>query len=125
MSSNTRVEVKSGLEGVVAAETRLSSVDGEAGELIIGGFPLEEIASNATFEETIYLLWHGSLPNAAELSGLKSTLAANRALPEATTQLLRSAATKKIPAMDALRMGIDTLSLEWSSRRPSGLRPKT
>ena len=124
MSSNTRVEVKSGLEGVVAAETRLSSVDGEAGELIIGGFPLEEIASNATFEETIYLLWHGSLPNTAKLSGLKSTLAANRALPEATTQLLRSAATKKIPAMDALRMGIDTLSLELSSGGQADSDPK-
>ena len=47
-----------GLEGVVAAQTRLSSVDGQAGELIIAGFPVEELASRASFEETIYLLWH-------------------------------------------------------------------
>ena len=45
-----------GLEGVVAAETRLSSVDGKAGELIIAGFPVEELAGRATFEETVYLL---------------------------------------------------------------------
>jgi len=56
MSSSTHVEVKSGLAGVVAAATRLSSVDGEAGELVIGGYPLEEFAGRATFEETIYLL---------------------------------------------------------------------
>ncbi len=111
MSSNARVEVKSGLEGVVAAATRLSSVDGEAGELIIGGYQLEEFASLATFEETVHLLWHGSLPNPTQLSEVKATLAANRLLPDATVDLLQSAAEKQISAMDALRMGIDTLSL--------------
>ena len=46
----------SGLEGVVAAETALSLVDGERGELIIGGYPVEEIAPKATFEEVVELL---------------------------------------------------------------------
>ncbi len=58
------VDVKSGLEGVIAAETRLSRVDGLAGELIIAGFAVEELASNATFEETLHLLWHDVLPDA-------------------------------------------------------------
>ncbi|HVB65428.1 MAG TPA: citrate synthase/methylcitrate synthase [Nitrolancea sp.] len=111
MSSSTHVEVKSGLAGVVAAATRLSGVDGEAGELIIGGYRLDEFASRATFEETIYLLWYGSLPNQPALQQLKTTLAAHRALPAATQQLLQSAAKRDVPAMDALRMGIDTLSL--------------
>ncbi len=37
-----------GLEGIVAAQTRLSSVDGQAGELIIAGFPVEELAAEAS-----------------------------------------------------------------------------
>ena len=52
MSSNGTVHI--GLEGVVAAETRLSAPDGLVGELIIGGFPLEALAGNATFEETVF-----------------------------------------------------------------------
>jgi citrate synthase len=51
-----------GLEGVVAAQTRLSHVDGQAGQLVIAGFPLEEIAPYASFEEMVYLLWNGDLP---------------------------------------------------------------
>ncbi len=111
MSSNVKVEVKSGLEGVVAADTLLSSVDGEAGELIIAGYPLEEFAGKATFEETIHLLWHGSFPTTEQLSSFRATLAGNRSLPEATKQLLMAAAKARISTMDALRMGIDTLSL--------------
>jgi citrate synthase len=42
--------VVSGLEGVIATETRLSHVDGQAGELIIGGYALEEIAGRASLE---------------------------------------------------------------------------
>ncbi|HEV2718455.1 MAG TPA: citrate/2-methylcitrate synthase, partial [Thermoanaerobaculia bacterium] len=49
--------INKGLEGVVAAETALSLVDGERGELIIAGFPVAELALNATFEETVEILW--------------------------------------------------------------------
>lgn len=111
MSSNPVAEVKSGLEGVVAAQTRLSSVDGEAGELIIGGYQLEEFANRATFEETVHLLWYGTFPNRSQLAGVKQRLAANRSLPEATISLLKAAAGRRVPAMDALRMGTDSLSL--------------
>jgi citrate synthase len=54
-------EIARGLAGVVITETRMSRVDGEAGELIIGGFPLEEIAPVATYEETLYLMWNDLL----------------------------------------------------------------
>lgn len=106
--------VISGLEGVVAAETRLSHVDGQKGELVIAGFPVEELASQATFEETVYLLWYGRLPNQTELSHLKTKLAALRPLPAPTLTLLQAAATEKVPPMDALRMAAGTLSLGLS-----------
>ena len=57
-----------GLEGVVAATTHLSKVDGERGELVIAGFPVGELASHATFEETTLLLWKGELPAMARTS---------------------------------------------------------
>jgi citrate synthase len=107
-----------GLEGVVAAATRLSSVDGEAGELLIAGFPVEELALRATFEETTWLLWHGSLPTADELDGFRRRLAGRRALPMATLELLRAAAHRRAPSMDALRMAVSTLSLTEGAGDP-------
>src|SRR5207237_1216316 len=103
--------VSSGLEDVVAATTRLSHVDGEAGELIIAGFPVGELAAHATFEQTTWLLWHGGLPTPAELASFRSDLAAHRTLPPATLALLRECARGRLDHMDALRMGLDTLSL--------------
>ncbi|MBZ0287360.1 MAG: citrate synthase/methylcitrate synthase, partial [Anaerolineae bacterium] len=102
---------KPGLDGVVAAQTRLSSVDGLAGELVIAGFLLEEIASKATFEEMVYLLWHNRLPDAAQLADFRARLAAERAISDAAIALLRAAASEKQNTMDALRMAASTLSL--------------
>ncbi|HLV36962.1 MAG TPA: citrate synthase/methylcitrate synthase [Spirillospora sp.] len=100
-----------GLQGVVAAETRLSSVDGQLGELIIAGFPLEEIAENATFEEMTYLLWYDTLPDRQQLADFRARLAAYRALPGHTLDLLRAAAEQQADFMDALRMAASTISL--------------
>ena len=111
MSDKPAAVVASGLEGVIAAETRLSSVDGEAGELVIAGFPVEELASLASFEETVYLLWHDALPDAGQLAAFREALAARRALPRATLELLRAAAAERATGMDALRMAAGTLSL--------------
>ncbi len=105
------VTLKRGLEGVAVAQTRLSSVDGERGELIIGGFPVERLAPAARFEEVLHLLWHDRLPTRRELDALDRQLAAERALPAATVALLRAAAARRVPAMDALRMAVTTLSL--------------
>jgi citrate synthase len=68
-----------GLEGVVAAETKLSHVDGERGELIVAGYRIDDLAPNATFEETVWLLWNGELPDARELAEFKRELASRRA----------------------------------------------
>jgi citrate synthase len=104
-------EIKEGLEGVVASTTRLSSVDGEAGVLLLAGFPVEEVAPRASFEEMTWLLWHGELPRAVDLAAFNRKLAGRRALPPATLDLLRAAAARRVEAMDALRMAAGTLSL--------------
>lgn len=112
--------VKAGLDGVIAAQTRLSSVDGQAGELIIAGFPVEELAGKATYEETVYLLWYGKLPNTTELAQFKEALAVRRSITEEMLILLRAAAVKKLPVMDALRMAVGTLSLSATDDNSTG-----
>src|SRR5579872_6505634 len=100
-----------GLEGVVAAQTRLSHVDGERGELIIAGYPLADFATHATFEEATWLLWHGRRPTAAELAVFHRELAGKRALPPATMALVKECAGGTVDAMDALRIAAGTISL--------------
>jgi citrate synthase len=104
-------EIHEGLEGVVAASTRLSLVDGAAGRLILAGYPVEEIAPQATFEEMAHLLWAARLPNIQELKTLTSNLASRRCLPSATLALMREAARSRIPVMNVLRMAASTLDL--------------
>ncbi|HUJ14713.1 MAG TPA: citrate synthase/methylcitrate synthase [Thermoanaerobaculia bacterium] len=78
-----------GLEGIVAAQTSLSMVDGERGELIIAGYPVEELAPNASFEEVVSLL--GVSPKG------------DRALSPVVLDVLRDFARRKVEPMDALR----------------------
>lgn len=113
----TTTQAKSGLDGVIAAETYISGVDGQAGELIIAGFPVEELASQATFEEVTYLLWKEALPNADQLSEFSRNLAQNRAISNVTLDLLRAAAKTKPSVMDVLQMGVCTLRLDADSNR--------
>jgi len=109
MNANT---VQAGLEGVTVAETRLSDIDGEAGELVIAGFPVEELARNATYEETVFLLLEDRLPSAGELTRFRSDLASRRELCEQAHAVVRRAAEDGEPAMDALRMGLAAASLD-------------
>jgi citrate synthase len=104
------------VSGAAAAEsalatTRLSAVDGERGELLIAGYPVEELAPRACSEEAAYLLWNDRLPAAGELAMLRATLAARRELPAPTVDLLRAAAARRLAPMDALRMAVASLSL--------------
>ncbi len=100
-----------GLEGVVAASTRLSQVDGEAGRLIIAGYAVDDLAPAATFEQVAYLLLNGRLPEPDESTTFARDLAARRELPHAAIALLREAADANTKTMDALRMATPVLSL--------------
>src|SRR3954467_1928878 len=97
-----------GLEGIVAANTRLSDVKGEIGELIYAGYNINELAGKVSFEEVVHLLHENRLPNAAELAALKKTLAGNRQLPAGVIDILR-ALPKETPPMHAIRTGISAL----------------
>lgn len=100
-----------GLEGIVAASTRLSQVDGEAGRLILAGYAVEDLAPHATFEEVAYLFLHGRLSDPSERVAFSQALAARRSLPHAVTQLLHEAAAANSPIIDALRMAAAALSV--------------
>jgi citrate synthase len=108
-----------GLDGVVAGQTRLSHVDGQAGRLIIGGYELAELAGRVSLEEAAHLLWRGALPTPNELAALRREIGRLRALPEETMHLVRAAA--KAPPIDALRMACATLSLDLA--RPDDISP--
>ena len=100
-----------GLDNVVAASTRLSRVDGEAGRLTIAGYAVDDLAPAATFEEVAHLLLTGRLPEPDELHAFARDLAARREVPHAAITLLRDAAAAKTPPMDALRMTAPVLNL--------------
>src|SRR5215207_3370786 len=98
-----------GLEGVVAAESAIGDVDGLNGVLIYQGLDIHDLAEHSTFEETVYLLWHGRLPKRDELDALRKELAADRRLPGEVLALMRSFPAEAEP-MDALRTAVSALA---------------
>lgn len=100
---------KEGLEDVIAGESSITSVNGQEGKLIYCGYDIHDLALNTTFEEVVYLLWHGDLPNNAELDALKAELDANREIPEGAIAFMRQFPTDA-PPMDQLRTAISLLS---------------
>lgn len=99
-----------GLEGVVATSSKICYIDGNQGVLSYFGYNIHTLADNATFEEVIYLLWNGKLPNQSELAKLRSALAAERDLPQETTVFLKDV-PKGAQPMDVLRTAVSMLSL--------------
>src|SRR5690242_543620 len=95
----TEAKPKAGLEDVVAATSSICYLDGHRGVLAYYGYDIHDLV-RASFEEVCYLLWHGRLPNRAELGDLQSQLAAARPLSESVLRLM-----KQLPASD----GMDTL----------------
>ncbi|MEK7386070.1 MAG: citrate/2-methylcitrate synthase, partial [candidate division NC10 bacterium] len=92
-----------GLEGVVAAETRLCDLDGKNGRLAYCGYDIADLARRATFEEVAHLLWHGELPTAAQLDKTTLALIAAREIPGELVQAfaLMPKATDPMRALQA------------------------
>ncbi len=105
---STEIKPKAGLEDIVATSSSICFIDGDRGILAYRGYDIHDLAPHATFEEVCYLLWHGRLPNRAELGDLQSQFAAGRALPDGVVRLLRQLPPGE--AMDTLRTAASALS---------------
>ncbi len=103
-------EVKVGLQDVVIATSRICSIDGQQGRLIYCGYDIKDLADHASFEEVVYLLWYGRLPNLKELEQLKKQFAENSDLPPQILDLLKSLPPAQHP-METLRTAVSALSL--------------
>ena len=102
--------IAKGLEGIIANSTSLSDVLGKEGVLIYAGYDINELAGKATYEEIVYLLWHGALPNSAELDELKAKLRNERELPRGVVDFIRSTPHNANP-MDVMRTAVSMLGL--------------
>lgn len=108
-----------GLEGVIAAETAVSEVDGANGRLIYrGGYLIEDLVPVATYEEVAYLLWHGELPNENELDALRKQMAGARSLNQAAHGALTSLDAQTDP-MDVLRTVVSAQGATRSFTKPN------
>ena len=110
-----------GLESITVAETELSEVDGEAGELVVRGYPIAELAANATYEESVSLLLSGRLPTAGELRTFRSSLADARQLHDAVHAVLRALARDDCDPMDAVRVGLAAAALGVDDEGPTAV----
>ncbi len=109
-----------GLEGVVAAESKMSFIDGNLGILEYVGIPIAALAENSTFEETVFLLWNGRLPKRAELDEFIAQIRAQYPLPKELIDIITSF-PKTAEPMHVLRTGVSALSL-WD-RTPDAITP--
>jgi citrate synthase len=107
-----------GLEGIIAAQTAISMVDGANGRLVYQGYVIADLAEDMSFEEVAFLLWKGRLPTRAELDALTLELAGSRALTQAATIAL-DALPKDTDPMDVLRSVVSVQGVEHKLEKPS------
>jgi citrate synthase len=104
------VTTGAGLEGVIATASSICFIDGEEGVLSYHGYDIRTLGEHASFEEVIFLLWHGRLPQQAELDELKAGLVKHRPLPAPVEAFLKGLPKGFVP-MAALRTAVSMLAL--------------
>ena len=104
------VEQKKGLEGIVVADTRLSKVFGDVGRLVYSGYDIQDLAKNASFEEVIFLLWHGKLPTKTQLNRFRDNLISEMTLPAPVLAAMKTYPANAHP-MAVLRTAVSGLGL--------------
>ena len=107
MTDATRTK---GLEGVVAGSSSVSLVEGTEGRLSYRGYKIQDLAANSSYEEVLYLLIHGELPNKEQLNEITSTLSERREVPAEAMTILRDLPKKGEP-IDALRTVVSALAM--------------
>ncbi len=100
--------VSKGLEGIIAAETRIGDVRGQEGVLLYCGYDINELAGKASYEEVLHLLWHNRLPTKVELDKLTTALRAERELPQGVIDYLQGA-PKDAKPIDVMRTAVSML----------------
>lgn len=98
-----------GLEGIIAADSSICYIDGQAGVLSYQGYNIHTLAENASFEEVVFLLWNGRLPKQTELDQLKASLVQYRPIPAPVVEFLGSVPQGQ--PMHVLRTAVSMLSL--------------
>ncbi|HLQ64301.1 MAG TPA: citrate/2-methylcitrate synthase [bacterium] len=104
------VEFKAGLKDVVAVNSSISTVDGEAGRLIYRGYDIRDLARQATYEEVVHLLWNGELPTRTQLETITRQLAANRALDDNVLASMRTYPRTAHP-LEAIRTAVSVAGM--------------
>lgn len=107
-----------GLEGIIAARTEISLVDGANGRLVYRGYVIADLAEEMSFEEVAYLLWNGSLPKRSELDALTKELAGSRALTAPAMAALAALPSDTDP-MDVLRSVVSVQGVEHKLQKPT------
>jgi citrate synthase len=102
-------EFAKGLDGVIACETTINYIDGQAGKMIYRGYDIEEIGELTNYEECTYLLLYGKLPTQNELKEFKEKLVSYRAVPPEVLQVLKSVPVPNTHPMSAMRTGVSAL----------------
>ncbi|SIR57110.1 citrate synthase [Natronorubrum thiooxidans] len=103
-------DLKKGLEGVLVAESGLSSIDGAEGRLIYRGYTIEDLARGASYEEVVYLLWHGHLPDEDELEAFTAALNEEREVSDDVLATMERLAAADEQPMAALRTAVSMFS---------------
>ena len=98
-----------GLRGVKVADTRISDVDGEKGNLIYRGFNIRDLVQHSTFEEVSFLLLMDYLPARTELERFRSELTSEREIPGVVLEFMRMLPKSAHP-MDVLQAAIPILA---------------
>ncbi|MBV9599984.1 MAG: citrate synthase, partial [Chloroflexi bacterium] len=97
------------LKDVIAAPTAICTIDGIAGKLIYRGYTIEDLAAHTTFDEVVYLLWEGELPNKQQLANFSKLTSEQRGLPSVVVEHLRMLPDNSHP-LAALRSGVSLLA---------------
>ena len=132
MTNPAAAPAKAGLEDVVVSTSEICFIDGHLGRLLYRGFDVDDLVAQSSFEEVVWLLWHGRLPTRKELEAHNKALSssATRKLPPKLLAMLKMFPKKTTP-MEVLRTGVSALSAfdpatgAWKQWKLPGPGPKT
>jgi 2-methylcitrate synthase/citrate synthase II len=107
----TDIEIKKGLAGVTVDYTAVSKVNPDTNSLLYRGYPVQELAATQSFEAVAYLLWHGELPDAAQLADFEASERSQRALDEDVKQTIDLLPLTSHP-MDVVRTAVSVIGAQ-------------